>query len=272
MARRMAHGGGHTGWSRAWLISMFARLGDGAGEDYASASTVPDARVDFSLAKVVDDPNPAVGSDVVMVGDSDGDLRCAEEVGCRFLWAGWNERVRQRRPGGHVLAEPAARIVTGLRRNLADGAYDDITDPREFADRLYEDAQAINHDGHFGIEALPPPDPEVLAAGLDGIENKIDPGEPAPEDVYGSDPGTFNNVTFWLQDALEDFKADTVLCEALTYPGLKRIARSLDLHLVGVEAAAVMPGVEGVEQLDPVRLVRRAHVLQDDDRRVALGA
>ena len=28
---------------------------------------------------------------------------------------------------------------------------------------------------------------------------------------------------------------DTVLCEALTYPGLKRIARSLDLHLLGVE-------------------------------------
>ena len=25
----MAHGGGHTGWSRAWLINMFARLGDG---------------------------------------------------------------------------------------------------------------------------------------------------------------------------------------------------------------------------------------------------
>ena len=45
--------------------------------------------------------------DVVMVGDSEGDLRCAEEVGCRFLWAGWNERVRERRPGGQVLAEPA---------------------------------------------------------------------------------------------------------------------------------------------------------------------
>jgi glutamine synthetase len=55
----------------------------------------------------------------------------------------------------------------------------------------------------------------VLAAGLDGIENKIDPGEPAPEDVYGADPGTFNNVTFWLQDALEDFKADAALCDAL---------------------------------------------------------
>ncbi|MBK8978864.1 MAG: glycoside hydrolase N-terminal domain-containing protein [Planctomycetes bacterium] len=28
IARRIEHGGGHTGWSRAWLISMFARLGD----------------------------------------------------------------------------------------------------------------------------------------------------------------------------------------------------------------------------------------------------
>jgi glutamine synthetase len=55
----------------------------------------------------------------------------------------------------------------------------------------------------------------VLAAGLDGIKNKIDPGDPAPEDVYGSDPGTFNNVTFWLRDALEDLKADTVMVDAL---------------------------------------------------------
>ncbi len=31
---RLAHGGGHTGWSRAWLINLFARLhdGDAAGE------------------------------------------------------------------------------------------------------------------------------------------------------------------------------------------------------------------------------------------------
>lgn len=27
--RRLAHGGGHTGWSRAWIINMWARLGDG---------------------------------------------------------------------------------------------------------------------------------------------------------------------------------------------------------------------------------------------------
>jgi glutamine synthetase len=55
----------------------------------------------------------------------------------------------------------------------------------------------------------------VLAAGLDGIENKIEPGEPAPDDVYGAEPGTLETVTFWLQDALEDFKADKVLGDAL---------------------------------------------------------
>jgi alpha-L-fucosidase 2 len=29
LERRLAHGGGHTGWSRAWLISFMARIGDG---------------------------------------------------------------------------------------------------------------------------------------------------------------------------------------------------------------------------------------------------
>ena len=29
IAMRLEHGGGHTGWSRAWMINFFARLGDG---------------------------------------------------------------------------------------------------------------------------------------------------------------------------------------------------------------------------------------------------
>lgn len=31
LARRAAHGGGHTGWSRAWLLNLHARLRDGEG-------------------------------------------------------------------------------------------------------------------------------------------------------------------------------------------------------------------------------------------------
>lgn len=45
-------------------------------------------------------------ADVVMVGDSGGDVRCADEVGCRFVWAGWNPRVRAARPDGSVLDRP----------------------------------------------------------------------------------------------------------------------------------------------------------------------
>ena len=45
-------------------------------------------------------------SAVVMVGDSAGDVRCAEEVGCRFVWAGWNPRVEASDPEGQVLRRP----------------------------------------------------------------------------------------------------------------------------------------------------------------------
>jgi len=67
----------------------------------------------------------------------------------------------------YVLEEPAGRIVAGLRKNLADGTYTDITDPAEFAQRLQQDAQGINHDGHFGIAAMMPLDPSVVEAQLD---------------------------------------------------------------------------------------------------------
>jgi hypothetical protein len=67
----------------------------------------------------------------------------------------------------YVLEEPAKRIVAGLRQNLAAGDYDELTDPAEFARRLEQDAQAINHDGHFRIRALPPLDPAVVAGDQD---------------------------------------------------------------------------------------------------------
>ena len=67
----------------------------------------------------------------------------------------------------YVLEGPAKRIVAGLRKNLTNGDYDALTDPVEFALRLYQDAQAINHDGHFQIAALPPLDPAVVEAQQD---------------------------------------------------------------------------------------------------------
>jgi pyrophosphatase PpaX len=44
--------------------------------------------------------------EIVMVGDSGGDVRCAVEVGCRFVWAGWTPRVRKADPDGVVLDRP----------------------------------------------------------------------------------------------------------------------------------------------------------------------
>jgi glutamine synthetase len=55
----------------------------------------------------------------------------------------------------------------------------------------------------------------AFAAGLDGIEKKIDPGVHAEGDIYGVEPGTYDTVPFYLRDALEELKADTVLCEAI---------------------------------------------------------
>jgi HAD superfamily hydrolase (TIGR01549 family) len=45
-------------------------------------------------------------SKVAMVGDSAGDLRCAVEIGCPMVWAGWNPRVAAAAPEGIVLRHP----------------------------------------------------------------------------------------------------------------------------------------------------------------------
>ncbi len=74
----------------------------------------------------------------------------------------------------YVLGEPAARIVAEIRRASAAGEYDSFTDPAAFAERLYEDCQRINHDGHFRIFALPPLDPAVVAAGQDEDPEEVE--------------------------------------------------------------------------------------------------
>ena len=81
----------------------------------------------------------------------------------------------------YVLEQPAKRIVAGLRKYLTNGDYDDLTDPAEFAQRLYRDAQAINHDGHFRIAAMPPLDPAVAEAQQDEDEGGQEEGHRAHE-------------------------------------------------------------------------------------------
>jgi len=55
----------------------------------------------------------------------------------------------------------------------------------------------------------------AFAAGLDGIENKLDPGDYAVGDIYGAAPGTYDTMPFYLFSALEDLQRDKVMCDAL---------------------------------------------------------
>ncbi|MEW6263990.1 MAG: glutamine synthetase family protein [Thermodesulfobacteriota bacterium] len=54
-----------------------------------------------------------------------------------------------------------------------------------------------------------------LAAGLDGIEKKIDPGEPFVGDCYTADTSKYPPLPMYLQEALEELNKDVVLCQAL---------------------------------------------------------
>jgi glutamine synthetase len=65
-----------------------------------------------------------------------------------------------------------------------------------------------------------PPDPScnpylafaaMLMAGLDGIENKMDPGPPMDKDIYELDPGELSNIPSMpgsLEDALDAVERD----------------------------------------------------------------
>jgi glutamine synthetase len=54
-----------------------------------------------------------------------------------------------------------------------------------------------------------------LIAALDGIENKIDPGDYYVGDIYAEDPGKFETVPLYMRDAIEELEKDKVICEAI---------------------------------------------------------
>lgn len=72
----------------------------------------------------------------------------------------------------------------------------------------------------------------VFAAGLDGIEKKIDPGEPFIGDGYRVDPEKYELVPMTLVQAIEHLKKDEVLCEALGAPAIKAFL-ALKEHEIG---------------------------------------
>jgi alpha-L-fucosidase 2 len=54
VSRRLAHGGGHTGWSKGWLINFLARIGDGA----AAHSHIVGLLREKTLTNLFDDHPP----------------------------------------------------------------------------------------------------------------------------------------------------------------------------------------------------------------------
>ncbi|MFM7069185.1 MAG: HAD family hydrolase [Actinomycetes bacterium] len=68
-----------------------------------------------TLAPILDQLG-VTAAEVVMVGDSAGDARCAQDAGCAFAWAGWNPRVLSQGVSGTVLARPSDLLgLLGIR-------------------------------------------------------------------------------------------------------------------------------------------------------------
>ena len=56
----------------------------------------------------------------------------------------------------YVFPEVATEMGELVRRNLADGEYDELTNASDFAGRLTEDLQSISHDLHLHVDWMPP--------------------------------------------------------------------------------------------------------------------
>jgi hypothetical protein len=72
----------------------------------------------------------------------------------------------------YVIKETADGIIARLRQNHAAGAYAQLTDPAELALRLDADARTVYDDGHFGIRAMFPKDPNATEPAEDPRETE----------------------------------------------------------------------------------------------------
>ena len=98
------------------------------------------------------------------------------------------------------------RYADALRRNAADGRYDDIADRAAFAARLTSDLQQVSREGHLRVLAGPGPHAEAAALPPPAIEA---PGWIAPGIAYlrlnnmlGA-PQTLDSLARFLEDHAE---------------------------------------------------------------------
>ncbi len=147
---RLAHGGGHTGWSRSWIISFFARLGDAqkAHENVhalLAKSTLPNLFDTHPPFQIDGNFGGAAGIAEMLLQSHAGELHLLPAL--PQAWAAGSVRGLRARGAYEVdMTWQAGRLTRAAVRAKLDGECR-VRSTRPLAVRCGGKAVAVQHDG-----------------------------------------------------------------------------------------------------------------------------